>query len=209
MGSLLNKFFLFKNNVTWVNQFNCKTNLFFYNDFFIILFFKKLLNFDVLFVKKNNFLVTSVKTKDLFSLYNSLSSKIWRGLLTMYCGYAYSRIFIKVGLGFRKKYSIRLNTFSMNIGRRKWVVFKLHPVSFFFNLRKRNLFLFVNSKKKLFYYLTHFKTLRRETLFKFKGIMSLNRIMMNRKISRSILFARRVKFRKIKLKLTKKQKQRK
>ena len=51
--------------------------------------------------------------------------------------------------------------------------------------------------------------MRIETVFKVKGIMTLNRIIFNRKISRSIIFARRVKFRKMKLKLTKKQKQRK
>lgn len=209
MGRILNSYLLFSNNSNWTKQFCSRSNIFVYNSFFLVFFFKKLSKFDAIILKKNNFLITTIKNKKFFTFYKILELKLWRSLVSLYFGFAYSKIFVKVGLGFRKKYYKRLNTFSMNIGRRKWVVFKLHPTSFFFNLKKRNLFLFTNTKRKLYLYLTHFKTLRKETLFKFKGIMSLNRIMMNRKISRSILFARRVKFKKIKLKLTKKQKQRK
>lgn len=69
--------------------------------------------------------------------------------------------------------------------------------------------MFCSTKKKLYENIVKLKYMRRETVFKVKGIMTLNRIIFNRKISRSIIFARRVKFRKMKLKLTKKQSQKK
>lgn len=80
---------------------------------------------------------------------------------------------------------------------------------YFFNVRRRSIFLFSNTKKNLYLYLNKLRVLRKETVYKYKGIMTLNRIIFEMKTSRSILFARRVKFKNIILKLTKKQKQKK
>lgn len=134
--------------------------------------------------------------------------KLKKKLLFIFCSFCYSKIFLKVGLGFRKKYYRKFNFLTLNIGIRKWTVFKTFPSTFFFNVRRRNIFMFSNTKKKLYFYLVHLKYLKKETIYKVKGIMTLNRIIFNKKISRSILFARRVKFKAMKLKLTKKQKQR-
>jgi hypothetical protein len=88
------------------------------------------------------------------------------------------------------------------------VCFNTVPSDFFFNVKRRSIYLFAENKFKLNFYLIHLKYLKKETIFKVKGIMIYNRFKIRKRASRAIIFARRVKFRKIKLKLTKKQKQR-
>ena len=61
----------------------------------------------------------------------------------------------------------------------------------------------------MYKHLNRLRILRKETVYKYKGIMTLNRIIFEIKVSRSILFARRVKFKTVILKLTKKQRQKK
>lgn len=156
------------------------------------------LNF-ILFNFKKNFIISYI-IKTLFNKFN-------KSFLFTFCNHVYSKIFLKVGLGFRKKCSRSTSIYNMFVGRRKWASFILQPNSYFFNVRRKNIFLFCNSKKKLYENIVKIKYMRRETVYKVKGIMSLNRIRFKKRISRSIVFARRVKFRKMKLKLTKKQKQ--
>jgi hypothetical protein len=77
--------------------------------------------------------------------------------------------------------------------------------NYFFNIRRRNIVIFSKTKSNFNFYLSILRCLRKESIFKTKGIM-LKRSIIKRKIPRSILFARRIKFAKIKLKLSKKQK---
>lgn len=177
-------------------------------------FFLTYQNVNKLYIFKNfimdykNYKIFFINNVFLLKYVNIKNKKLRKTLLFLFCGFTYAKIFLKVGLGFRKKFSKKFNLYNLSVGRRKWVVFSPMPTSFFFNVRRRNIFLFCNSKKKLYWYITHLRYMRKETVFKVKGIMTLNRIKFNRRISRSIIFARRVKFRKMKLKLTKKQKQR-
>jgi len=62
-----------------------------------------------------------------------------------------------------------------------------------------------NSLNSLNYYSLITRYIRKESVFKTKGVM-FKRAIIKRKIPRSILFARRIKFTIIKLKLSKKQK---
>ena len=163
-------------------------------------FFKKVL------LVKNNYFFTYFKS---FKIFFSLVYSIKKKLLLIFCNFLYSKIFLKVGLGFRKKYSKNMNLYVLSIGRRYSVIMKSLPSCYFFNVRRRSIFFFSNSKKNLYFYLNRLRILRKETVYKYKGIMTLNRIIFEMKTSRSVLFARRVKFKNIILKLTKKQKQKK
>lgn len=178
------------------------------NKYFAKYNFIKQLNNMFLLENKKKFIFSLFKNKkfSLLLFYNHF--KLKKKLLFLFCSFCYSKIFLKVGLGFRKKYYKKFNFLTLNVGVRKWAVFKTFPSTFFFNVRRRNIFMFSNTKRKLYFYLTHLKYLKKETIYKVKGIMPLNRIIFSKKISRSILFARRVKFKAMKLKLTKKQKQR-
>jgi len=205
MSSILNnknnfsKIVVNKKNIYTLNSYFLKKEL---NKHFFKILNVCYLNFKFYLINFSKFLLIN-------ELFNINFMKLNKNLLFVFCGFTYAKIFLKVGLGFRKKYSLSTNLYNLFVGRRKWVVFKLEPSSFFFNIRRRNIFIFCNSKKKLYENLIKLKYMRKETVFKVKGIMSLNRIIFNRRISRSIIFARRVKFRKMKLKLTKKQSQKK
>lgn len=155
---------------------------------------------------KNNFLFVFIKNYKFF-YYLILNSK--KKLLLSLCNFLYSKIFLKVGLGFRKKYSKNLGFYILSIGRRYLVLIKSLPSCYFFNIRRRSIFLFSNNKTNLYRHLNRLRILRKETVYKYKGIMTLNRIIFEIKVSRSILFARRVKFKTVILKLTKKQRQKK
>lgn len=181
------------------------------NKFFYVKYLSKLYYFLVnsYFINSNFYFIFPKKKLLIDYFFKFFSIKFFKTFLFLFCGFSYAKIFLKVGLGFRKKYSLHTNLYNLFVGRRKWVTFKLEPSSFFFNIRRRNIFMFCNYKSSLYENIVRIKYMRKETVYKVKGIMSLNRIIFNRKISRSIIFARRVKFRKMKLKLTKKQKQRK
>lgn len=203
MNSLLiskNNFISFNKKITFtLNNYLLKKE--------INLYLHKLIR--VYCIKFQFYYINFNKFKSFSFLLNSNLIKLNKTMLFLFCGFMYAKIFLKVGLGFRKKYSLTTNLYNLFVGRRKWAVFKLEPNSFFFNIRRRNIFMFCSTKKKLYENLIKLKYMRKETVFKVKGIMSLNRIIFNRRISRSIIFARRVKFRKMKLKLTKKQSQKK
>ncbi len=167
-------------------------------------FFKAVNVYNNFFLIKNDFVFFC--NNFFFKTLKLIIFKINKIFLFSYCGFLYSKIFLMVGLGFKKKYFDLFNSYCMDIGRRKWVIFKLEPSGFFFNLFRKNICILTSSKKKLSDTMLKLKGLRNETVYKTKGIFTRNRIIFSRKISRSVLFARRIKFKKLKLKPTKKQK---
>jgi len=199
MGSLL-----MKKNYKYIKSSN--TFFLFNKDFNIYFLSKKITFYFEIFLSMHNFIIFYFKNNFIFHVQKMLNKKLRKNFLFLYCNFVYAKIFLMVGLGFKKKYYDIFNFYCMDVGRRKWVIFKLEPVSFFFNLFRKNICILTNSKKNLNMTLLRLKCLRRETVFKVKGIMTNNRIIFSKKISRSILFARRVKFKKLKLKPTKKQK---
>jgi hypothetical protein len=65
--------------------------------------------------------------------------------------------------------------------------------------------MFSNSKNRLFDPISSYRNARRELVFKIKGFY-ISRYRIRRRIARVWAFARRIKFKKVKLKLSKKQK---
>jgi hypothetical protein len=84
-------------------------------------------------------------------------------------------------------------------------MFKPKIQNFIFNIRARNIIIFTQNKSTLNYFKSLVKCLRKESLFKTKGFI-FKRTLIRRRMPRSIIFARRIKIKKLKLKLSKKQK---
>ena len=181
--------------------------IFFINKKYLINnFFLKFVQNKKKFYFFKNFVYSQFKFKNFKNFYLTNNRKIFKNDLFMFCGFCYSKIFLKVGLGFRKKYNRTNNLILLNVVRRKIVYFKPPINSFFLMVRRRSLYVFASSKRKLFYYIVKFKSMRKETVYKYKGIFTNIRLRMYKRITKTILFARRIKFKKIKLKLNKKQK---
>ena len=153
---------------------------------------------------KKSYLYTPFKFKNFFI--NSKQLNPFKKNLFIFCGFSYAKIFLKVGLGFRKKYNRKNSIMLLNVVRRKIVFFKPPINSFFLMVKRRSLYVFANTKRKLFYYIVKFKSMRKEIVYKYKGVFTNLRLKMYKRITKSILFARRIKFKKVKLKLNKKQK---
>lgn len=158
------------------------------------------------FYEKNNFIFILFKIIKINKFFFYEYKKLIKNLIFLFCGFSYFKTFMKVGLGFRKKYCYTHDTMLFNIVKRKIVFFKPTSNSFFLHIRRRNIFVYSNSKRKLFNYIIRFKSLRKETIYKFKGIFTSVRVRFFKKMTKCVLFARRIKFKKLKLKLTRKQK---
>lgn len=161
-------------------------------------------NFDNCY--NNNYLFLPFKSKKLINFFIKNKKNVFKENLFLFCGFSYAKTFLKVGLGFRKKYNDKYDIMLLNVVRRKIVYFKPPFNSFFIMTKRRSLYVFTNSKKKLFYYIVKLKYMRKETVYKYKGIFSTIRTRVYKRLTKTILFARRIKFKKIKLKLNKKQK---
>ena len=153
-----------------------------------------------------NFVFSPFKHNKFSKYYLFYKKNFFKNYLLVFCSFSYAKIFLKVGLGFRKKYSKKHNILLLNVVRRKIVYFRPPINSFFLMVKRRSLFVFANSKRKLFYYIIKFKSMRKETVYKYKGIFTCVRLRMYKRITKTILFARRIKFKRMKLKLNKKQK---
>ena len=156
--------------------------------------------------QNKSYIFLPFKSKNFSNVLFSKQLNFYKKNLFMYCGFSYAKIFLKVGLGFRKKYNKKNGIMFLNVVRRKIVVFKPFLNSFFLMVKRRSMYVFANSKRKLFYYIVKFKSMRKETIYKYKGIFITVRIRMYKRLTKCILFARRIKIKKIKLKLNKKQK---
>lgn len=86
-------------------------NLFFYSSYFdnVHVFFRGSL------LLKNDYFFSVIKC---FKVVLKFISSIKKKLLLLFCNFLYSKIFLKVGLGFRKKYSKNMNVYILSIGRR-------------------------------------------------------------------------------------------
>lgn len=172
------------------------------NKFYLQFYLEKILNVN----QKKNYIFLPFKCKKYKNFYFSKQINIYKKNLFMYCGFSYAKVFMKVGLGFRKKYNRKNSIMFLNVVRRKIVVFKPPFNSFFLMVKRRSLYVFANTKRKLFYYIVKFKSMRKETIYKYKGIFTNVRVRMYKRLTKSILFARRIKIKRVKLKLNKKQK---
>ena len=170
------------------------------NKYFIQFYLSKSINKDF----KKNYIYSFFKFKKNFLNLKQLS--LFKKNLFIFCGFSYAKIFLKVGLGFRKKYNKKNSVMLLNVVRRKIVFFKPPINSFFVMVKRRSLYVFASTKRKLFYYIVKFKSMRKEIVYKYKGIFTNLRLRMYKRITKSILFARRIRFKKVKLKLNKKQK---
>jgi hypothetical protein len=114
---------------------------------------------------------------------------------------------VAIGLGFRKKRRSRRGAkfFELFLGIRHRLSFQLPRPFYIMMLKRSNIIFLSNSKKSLLYPVTCFRNFRKENFYKLKGFFTRRR-RIKRKLSRVWAFARRVKFREVKLKLSKKQK---
>lgn len=166
--------------------------------------------FDLYFIKdyKNVFWISIVDENSFLFMSNFFAKLVFFKFLYYYCEFLKFNVFLTIGLGFRKKRSKRLKGYFMNVGSGKWAIVRGKP-SYFFNSKRRSIYFLTDSKIVLKSRLSTIKYLRKEVQYKTKGVMIFNRLWVKKHVPRSILFARRIKFYSLKIKLTKKQKQRK
>ena len=195
-------FYFLENKNFFLLSKNFKIKIF--NNYYI-----QFLNFYFLKDRFDSYWIFILKEKKFLVLANFFAKLIFFKFLYFYCCFIKFAAYVAIGLGFRKKYSKRKKFYRINIGAGKWVIMKCIPSFFYFNTRRRSIYLLTDTKYKLKRFLNAVKYLKKEVQFKTKGVMIYNRLWVRRHVPRSILFARRIKFRKIKIKLTKKQKQRK
>lgn len=114
---------------------------------------------------------------------------------------------ISVGLGFRKRRRLLRGKkiLELYIGNRHRLAYTFGNQSFLFVFKRSNILIFSNSKNSIFLPVLQFRSMKKELVFKIKGFF-INRVKVKRRIARMWAFARRVKFKKVKIKLSKKQK---
>jgi len=127
------KLLLIMNKISIINHF-----------FFINYFISKFSIFNNVLYIKNGFIFSYFKN---FEVVINFVFFIKKKLLLLFCNFLYSKIFLKVGLGFRKKYSKNMNLYILSIGRRYWVIIKSQPLCYFFNVRRRSIFFFQIQKE--------------------------------------------------------------
>jgi hypothetical protein len=91
------------------------------------------------------------------------------------------------------------------IGNRHRLAYAFGDKTFLFVFKRSNILIFSNSKNSIFLPILQFRSMKKELVFKIKGFF-INRVRVKRRIARMWAFARRVKFKKVKIKLSKKQK---
>ena len=143
----------------------------------------------------------------IYFYFKNLFNKI---VFTMFFSKSFFRKFIyiiSVGLGFRKRRRILRGKkmLELYIGNRHRLAYTFGSESFLFVFKRSNILIFSNSKHSIYLPLLQFRSIKKELVFKVKGFF-INRVKIKRRIARMSAFARRVKFRKVKVKLSKKQK---
>lgn len=187
-------------------------DFFLYSKSFKIIVFpkklKKLFNFYFFKDYQNCFWISFIDEKKFLFFANFFAKLVFFKFLFYYCEFLKFNVFLTIGLGFRKKGTRKFRAYYMNVGVGKWTVMRAYP-SYFFNTKRRSIFLLTDTKSILKRQLNGVKYLKKQVQFKTKGVMVFTRLWVRGHVPRSILFARRIKFYGIKIKLTKKQKQRK
>lgn len=156
--------------------FEYNQNLFFFS--FLKFFKKKIIwNFFNFYLKKKF---------ENFSIYNPIFKFKW------------FRVVLFSGLGYKRRFFSRLKLMLTYIADRHWIIYKFHCFSIVIPTKKRN-FIFLSTSKGWFSRdYSFFSDLRPHYVYKTKGFL-------DRRIKRRFLFARRIKLRGVKTKLSKKQ----
>jgi hypothetical protein len=115
--------------------------------------------------------------------------------------------FVSVGLGFKRKRKIKYKRrfLELYVGNRHRILCKLSTDSYLVLLKRSVIYFFSNLKKNIKLPVIKFRTAKHEAVFKIKGFF-FNRFKISKVLARTWAFARRVRFKKIKAKLSKKQK---
>lgn len=153
---------------------------------------------------------SSISTFTLDFIYFYFKSLFNKILFTLFFSKNFFRKFIyiiSVGLGFRKRRRILRGKkmLELYIGNRHRLAYTFGNESFLFVFKRSNILIFSNSKNSIYLPLLQFRSIKKELVFKVKGFF-INRVKIKRRIARMWAFARRVKFKKVKVKLSKKQK---
>ena len=193
--------FFLENKTFFLSSKNFKLSVFLQN-------LKKLFNYYFIKDHKSSFWICLLNEDKLLFMATFFAKLVFFKFLYYYCEFLKFNIFLTIGLGFRKKNKKTFNTYFMNVGSGKWTAITNRP-GYFFNNKRRSIYFLTESKSMLKERLNGVRYLKKEVQYKTKGVMVFNRLWVKRHVPRSILFARRIKFNNIKIKLTKKQKQRK
>lgn len=159
----------------WFFEYN--QNLFFFNFYFK--FFKT----KVIWSFLRSYLVNKIEN---FSIYNSFFRFKW------------FRVVLFSGLGYKRRFFSKLKLMLTYIADRHWIVYKFNSFSIVLPTKKRNFIFFSTSKGWFSKDYGFFSDLRPHYVYKTKGFL-------DRRIKRRFLFARRIKLRGVKTKLSKKQ----
>lgn len=188
------------------NNYFIKIKKFVFLQYFLFQFFNDSLKLIIDFFRNNiNFFIGNFfMILKIYKIFLLLTNFLFFRKLSFFDRYMFC---ISVGLGFRKKIRTYFGTRFLIIymGTRHWLSFKIPKDVYIFPFKRGSLVFFSKSKYNLNDFLKHLQHVRRELVFKIKGFY-LRRIKVNKKIGRTWSFARRVKFRRIKTKLSKKQK---
>lgn len=198
----LNFFYLFRDN---------SAHLYFNNFFYYIFLKKKKLICDQRTILKNYFIYLNrgAKFNMFFYVYFLIQFFNYFFFINFFSKVYFSRFmfFVSVGLGFKRKRKLRKKKkyLELYIGNRHRVLCCVENFSYIVLLRRSTIYMFSDLKRKIYLLLTRFRGARRELAFKIKGFFFF-RFKMNRGLARTWSFARRIRFKRIKTKLSKKQK---
>lgn len=159
----------------WIMEYN--QDLFFNNFFFK--FFKTKLSW-------NFFQFYLINKIENFSIYNSIFRFKW------------FRVVLFSGLGYKRRFFSKFRLMMAYIADRHWILYKFHHFSVVLPTKKRNFIFFSTSKGWFSKDYGFFSDLRPHYVYKTKGFL-------DRRIKRRFLFARRIKLRGVRTKLSKKQ----
>jgi len=183
-GQLISQFSFIVNNKAKFSK-----NIFFTNtpDLIYCDFLSKFLNFEKLFFFKKKSSLSHLLANFSYSLFYN-----------QYLRINWFRVVLFAGLGYKRKiFSSKRIMFSY-IADRHWILYKFSPFSTVYPARRRN-FIFLSQKKNDFTKdYTFFSSLRKPYIYKMKGFLDY-------RVKRRFIFIRRLRLRKIKTKLSKKQ----
>lgn len=115
-----------------------------------------------------------------------------------YFRFFWHRVVLFAGLGYKRKVYAKHRIMFSYIADRHWILYKFSQFSFVYPARRRN-FIFLSQKKNDFVDdYTFFSSLRKPYVYKMKGFLDY-------RVKRRFIFIRRLRLRRIKTKLSKKQ----
>lgn len=154
------------------------------------------INQDLFFFNSLNF----IKTKIIWNFFKSyLVNKIENfAAYNPFFKFKWFRVVLFSGLGYKRKFFSKMKLMLVYIADRHWILYKFDKFSVVLPTKKRNFIFFSTSKGWFSRDYGFFSDLRTHYVYKTKGFL-------DRRIKRRFLFARRIKLRGVKTKLSKKQ----